>query len=217
MLIISFFGLIIERFLFRPFKAPHLHILGMIVSIGLILLIEGFGFVIFKPVERLVVSPLPGYLNIVGVNLSKQKAMVIISGVGLIVTLFLFVKWSRWGQAMRAVADDEGAAALQGINIDFTRMLAFCTGCALASVAGGLMAGGIVVHPAIGSAAVLKAFIVVVLGGLGSISGVALGGLILGFVESFGTFFVGYWVNLAIFSLLILLLIIRPQGLLGHE
>ena len=216
-LAVAILGLLIERFFFRPFKAPHLHNLGMIVSIGLILLIEGIGFSVFKPVERFVAPPLPGHLNIMAVRLPIQNAMAIIVGMILISGLFVFTKWGKWGQAMRAVADDEVAAALQGININFTRMLAFSIGCALAAIAGGVMAGGIVVHPGIGAAAILKAFIVVVLGGLGSIAGTVLGGLLLGFIESFGIFFLGYWINFIVFCLLILILLVRPKGLLGHD
>lgn len=216
-LAVALLGIIVERLLFRPFRAPEYHTLNMIISVGLIMLMEGIGFAIFKPVERVVNNPWPGSIEITSVVLPLQRVFIILGGIVIIVCLFAFVRWSKIGAAMRAVAEDEQAAALQGININSTRMTAFAIGCALAAIAGGLMATGIVVHPGIGMAAIFRAFIVVVLGGLGSIAGAALGGIILGLIESFGTYFIGYWATLISFLLLILILLVRPKGLLGHE
>jgi branched-chain amino acid transport system permease protein len=122
------------------------------------------------------------------------------------------------GIAIRAVAQDKEAAALQGVQVSRISSLSFGIGCALAGSAGALMAPIFSVSPFLGGEVILKAFLVVILGGMGSIPGAMLGGLVLGFIESFGSlFFTVPTVSAITFSLIILILIVRPQGLLGHD
>jgi branched-chain amino acid transport system permease protein len=142
----------------------------------------------------------------------------IIIALVLVLMLNLFLLRTRIGMAIRAVAQDKEAAALQGIQVSRISALSFGIGCALAGAAGVLMAPIFCVSPFLGGEVILKAFLVVILGGMGSIPGAMLGGLVLGFIESFGSlFFTVPTVSAITFSLIIIILIVRPQGLLGHE
>ena len=120
--------------------------------------------------------------------------------------------------AIRAVAQDKEAAALQGVSVDRISALTFGIGCGLAATAGALVAPIFGVNPSMGNEVILKAFLVVILGGMGSVPGAMLGGLVLGFVESFGClFFTVPTVMVLTFIIIIIILIVRPQGLLGHD
>jgi branched-chain amino acid transport system permease protein len=117
---------------------------------------------------------------------------------------------------MRAVAQDPDAAALQGVNIDAVSALGFGVGCALAGGAGGLLAPLFAVSPAMGALPVVKAFIIIIVGGMGSLPGAVLGGLLLGGVEGLGTLFMGSAaVNILGFLMVIVVLLVRPRGLVG--
>jgi branched-chain amino acid transport system permease protein len=153
-----------------------------------------------------------------GVVITKERLATIIIALVLVLMLNLFLLRTRIGMAIRAVAQDKEAAALQGIQVSRISALSFGIGCALAGAAGVLMAPIFCVSPFLGGEVILKAFLVVILGGMGSIPGAMLGGLVLGFIESFGSlFFTVPTVSAITFSLIIIILIVRPQGLLGHE
>jgi branched-chain amino acid transport system permease protein len=141
---------------------------------------------------------------------------VILTAVALIGGLYLFLKFTRTGQAMRAVAQDADAAALQGVNIELASALGFGIGCALAGAAGALLAPIFAVSPTMGALPVVKAFIIIIVGGMGSLPGAVLGGLLLGAVEGVGTLFMSSAaVNILGFLMVIAILLLRPRGLLG--
>jgi branched-chain amino acid transport system permease protein len=142
--------------------------------------------------------------------------VVSLTAIVLIVGLYLFLRLSRPGRAMRAVAQDPDAAALQGVNIDAVSALGFGVGCALAGGAGGLLAPLFAVSPAMGALPVVKAFIIIIVGGMGSLPGAVLGGLLLGGVEGLGALFMGSAaVNILGFLMVIVVLLVRPRGLVG--
>ena len=145
----------------------------------------------------------------------SERLMILGVAAPLIALLFLFVWRSKEGQAMRAVAQDREAAMLQGINVDWISALGMFIGSALAAAAG-LLLPIQVLTPAVGGPVVIKAFMVVILGGLGSIPGAVVGSLAFGALESFGTTFFGGYSSLAAFSAVMLILIFRPRGLLGR-
>jgi branched-chain amino acid transport system permease protein len=141
---------------------------------------------------------------------------VVLVAVGLIAVLYAFLQWTRMGRAMRAVAQDPDGAALQGVNIESISMGAFAIGCALAGSAGGLLAPIFAVSPTMGALPVIKAFIMIIVGGMGSLPGAILGGLLLGTVEGIGsTFFSSAAVEVLGFLMVIAVLLARPRGLLG--
>lgn len=190
---------------------------GFIISLGLVLLLQGLYLEIFGGLPRNVPTMIEGSVTILGASLTIQR--VIICGLSLVVTvvLFMFVKHTRLGMALRAMAEDHEAAMLQGIAYRRIAFYGFCIGSLLAAIAGCLIAPLTVVVPTMGSGYLIKAFMIVIIGGLGSIPGAIIASFIIALVESVG----GYlWdlstATLIIFALVIVLLLFRPQGLLGH-
>ena len=136
----------------------------------------------------------------------------------LLVALFLFIKYSKRGQAMLAISQDRDGAALQGINIDFVSALAMFLGCGLAAVAGGLIGSLFSISPTMGSFALMKGIACIILGGLGSLPGAVLGGFILGLVDGIlPSFTTTHVAGLVGFATIIVILFFRPQGIWGHE
>jgi branched-chain amino acid transport system permease protein len=136
----------------------------------------------------------------------------------LVLALYLFINKTKVGGAMRAIEQDKEAAALQGVNVHFVNALAFAVGFALAAASGALMAPIFKLDPMMGEQPLLKAFIIIILGGLGSIPGAILGGLMLGFVDSIVATALGVEpAFLLSFVFIILLLLFKPNGLFGYE
>ncbi|RLC93422.1 MAG: branched-chain amino acid ABC transporter permease [Chloroflexi bacterium] len=214
-LVVGVLGILLERVLFLPMQQAHLP--QVILSLGLAMALQGIASVAFGAGDRPVDGPFDTVLRFGGAAISMERLIIIPISVAIMIALFAFVKWTRTGQAMRAVAQDSDAAALQGIDVAFISCLAFGVGCALASAAGALIAPVFYVNPFMGGSVIMKAFIIICLGGMGSISGAAVGGLILGFVDSFGaTLFGNSVANIIGFALLIIILLVRPQGLFGR-
>jgi branched-chain amino acid transport system permease protein len=134
-----------------------------------------------------------------------------------IVGLILFVRYTKPGMAMRALAQDKEAACLQGVDIHKISTLGFAIGAALAGVAGGLLAPILMVYAGSGGAITLKSFIMMLIGGFGSVPGAIVGGLVLGFWEAVGyAILPGTVTYLIIFCAVMFLLILRPQGIMGR-
>lgn len=217
MILIAMLGMLIERLFFKPFRgdlAP-----SFIMSLGLVLILQTTALLGFGIDDKEVPTPsaFQGIIEFGGAVLSKERLLVILTSAVLIVALYLFVQWTRPGRAMRAVAQDGEAAALQGVSIDRISSLAMGIGCALAAAGGGLMASIFYVNPYIGAVPIMKAFVVIILGGLGSIPGTIVGGFIIGFVDSFITTYRSSPVAaMTVFGLLVIVLIFRPRGFFGH-
>jgi branched-chain amino acid transport system permease protein len=150
--------------------------------------------------------------------LPMSRLYVVAFSIAVLALLYLFLMHSKGGRALRAVVQDTEIASAQGIRSHLMYPLGFGIGVALAAVAGALMAPVFSVSPSIGSTPLLKAFIVVILGGLGSIPGAALASLLLGVVESgANTFMSSAMSDMLLFGFVILMLIFRPSGLLGKS
>jgi branched-chain amino acid transport system permease protein len=158
-----------------------------------------------------------GTQNILGVRLSVERLMIIPIAAALVAGLYLFINKTTIGAAMRAIEQDKEAAALQGVNVNIVNGLAFAVGFALAAAAGALIAPIFKLDPMMGEQPLLKAFIIIILGGLGSIPGAILGGLMLGLIDSVVATALGAEpAFLLSFVFIILLLLFRPAGLFGH-
>jgi len=214
MVIIAALGILVYRFFFRPFRDQHDP--SLVIALGIAMLIGGLSLLIFGEKDKSVSPVFSGVIKVLGATLSLERMMVILVSIVLMMALTLYIKFSRTGQAMRAVAQDREAAALQGIGVDSTFTLCMAISSALAGAAGALLAPLFFVNPFLGMHAVLKALIVVVIGGLGSIPGAIAGGLLLGFVESFGNTFLGDVTEILGFVIVMIVLLFRPQGLFGH-
>jgi branched-chain amino acid transport system permease protein len=213
---LSLLGILIERFLFRKFRGQIEP--SIIVAIGLILLLQTTAVVSFGSSEKNIPRLIPGILTAGGIRLSWDRVLAVLIGAGLVSALALFVKGTKIGQAMVAISQDTEAAALQGINVNRISSITMAIGCALAAIAGGLMGAIFSVEPFMGSFAISKGLAVIILGGLGSITGAVAGGLILGLIDGIVPLYYSTTVAYIVgFASIVIILIIRPKGLMGHE
>lgn len=210
-------GLLMERALFRPLRDNPLG--GLIASIGFLLILQtlvvlGFGV-------RMEHIPPPTQEKIVlweGVILTWQRLYVILATVLLLGALWAFLRRSKFGWALRACAQDPEAAALQGISMNHTARLALFIGAALAGVAGALTAPLISPTPYIGHSVIVTAFIVIIVGGLGSLEGAVIAAILYAFVHTFvTTFYDGVIANIVGLSLMLIVLVTKPTGLFGAQ
>lgn len=204
-------GSIIERFLYHRYWGQVLPCL--VVAVGVTQILQNGSLIVFGITERSIDSIFPGVISIFGLRFSFERLMVIVIATGLIISLMIFLKTTKAGQAMRAVAQDYDAAALQGVKCKQITMLAMFIGCGLAAIAGGIIAPVFAIHAYMGEPLLIKAFLIIILGGMGSIPGAILAGLLVGFMESFGMTYIGYYSQVLLFVFVILVLIIRPTGL----
>lgn len=213
-LLVGAAGILAERVVFRHLRGKTLN--AFIVSLGLLWVLQASAQLSFGVLDKAVPSAVSGIVRVGGVIVSKERLMVIVTAMALIGCLYVFLKFTRLGHAMRAAAQDADAAALQGVNIELVSMLGFGIGCALAGASGALLAPVFAVSPTMGSLPVIKAFIIIIVGGMGSLPGAVLGGLLLGAVEGVGTLFLSSAaVNMLGFLMVITVLLVRPRGLLG--
>lgn len=214
---VGMLGLAMERGLFRPLRTNPLG--GLIASIGLLLILQalvtiGFGVRMehIPPPSRESVA-LPGVAD---VSISLQRIYVIIAAVVLLSGLWVFLTKTRFGWALRACAQDPEAAMLQGISLNHTARIAMFIGTALAGVAGALTAPLVRTYPYMGHSVIVTAFIIIIVGGLGSLEGAVLAAIIYAFVHTFVTTFSdGVIADIVGLSLMLVVLIVRPNGLFG--
>jgi branched-chain amino acid transport system permease protein len=212
--VVGLAGAVAERLIFRHLRGKTLN--AFIVSLGLLWVMQAVAQIAFGIQDKAVPSAFSGVLRMGGVFISYERLAVTLCAVVLIVALYAFLEWTKTGRAMRATAQDADGAALQGVNIELVSMLGFALGCALAGASGALLAPIFSVGPWMGALPVVKAFIIIIVGGMGSLPGAVLGGLMLGIVEGVGTlFFSSAAVNMLGFLLVIAVLLLRPRGLLG--
>ena len=214
-------GVAIERFAYRPLRdAPR--IAPLITAIGISFFLESSALLLFGAQFRVYnTSDFMSFssgIQIGSVSIDSVQIMVLVLGLALMVGLRQLVSRTRLGKQMRAVAADREAAEMLGINVNFTIVATFFLGSALAGVAG-VMAGLLFnqVTNTIGFIAGLKAFTAAVVGGIGSIPGAMLGGLLIGLAEAFVTGYISStYSNLIVFGILIVVMLVRPSGLLGQ-
>jgi branched-chain amino acid transport system permease protein len=214
-------GVAIERFAYRPLRdAPR--IAPLITAIGVSFFLESSALLLFGAQYRVYNTAdfisLSSGIQIGSVTIDSVQILVLVLGLVLMVGLQLLVNRTRLGRQMRAVAADREAAEMLGINVNFVITATFFLGSALAGVAG--IMGGLLfnqVTSTIGFIAGLKAFTAAVVGGIGSIPGAMLGGLVIGLAESFVTGYISStYSNLIVFGILIAVMLVRPSGLLGR-
>jgi branched-chain amino acid transport system permease protein len=213
--IIGLFGFLLEKGLFRPFRGDLLP--GLIVSFGLSAVLQMGAAVSFGALDRNVSTVFPGISQFLGASLANERIAIMLIGLLLIFGLHLFIQRTKIGLAMRAVVQDRQASELYGINFPAISSTGFAVGAALAAAAGVLLVPATYVSPFVGSGYVMKAFIIIIIGGLGSIPGVLVAGAILGLIESFGSHFFNLpTATMISFLLMIAILLIRPSGLMGR-
>ncbi|MDD5702301.1 MAG: branched-chain amino acid ABC transporter permease [Dehalococcoidales bacterium] len=214
--LVGLLGVFLERFFLRRFRG---NIEGSIIcTVAFIIILQTAVVAIAGQNYKSISNPIEGVLVIFGARLSWERLMVIVVSVVLVVALLYFINRSRIGQAMVAVSEDKEGAALMGINVNRISALAMFLGCGLAAAAGGLIGAMFNMDPYMGGFALNKGIAVIILGGLGSISGAIIGGLILGLIDGMVTPYLS--IQLASITgliIVILILLFRPKGLLGHD
>lgn len=212
-------SLVFERLVFRLFYQKMFQ--SMIALLGLDMAISFTALLIWNPYERSVPTPLDGVLEVGGLIVPEDKLVIAAVAATALAGFWIFTRFTRHGLALRAASQDIEIAEAQGVDTVRLYRLAFLIAIFMAALAGGFYAQTYSLSPTMGERPLLMAFVVVILGGMGSIPGVALGGLLLGFSESIlSTFYGAATATFASFGVVFLLLVFRPWGLLGtpeHE
>jgi len=207
-------GYLSERFLFR--RTLQKPVSGFIVSLGLIVVLQNAFAKFWSPFPVIVAPPLTTVWTVAGITIVAQQVLVVCLAVVTLGILFGVIRYTRFGQALRACAEDRQMAQLLGIPIVLIISGAFVIGTAVAGIAGVLLGMQVPVTPFVGSSFVIKGFTVALVGGLGSIPGAVVGALVLAGIESYAS---GYlpteWTDVYAFGLMILVLLVRPSGILG--
>lgn len=207
--------IIIERIVFRPnYGKSELNIL--LVSIGLMIIIENVALAAFGTDMHNITFPFKGTIAVKALNITitYQKLFILLITMAAIVSLNAIIGKTSLGKAMRATSQDKDAAHLMGIDVNRIFAVSFAISGSLAAVAGALLGSLFGVEPFMGSSLMLKAFAIVIFGGLGSVVGAIYGGLILGVSEVLGAFLISTAYKDSIsFLLIIIILLVRPSGL----
>ena len=219
-------GMVIERLAYKPLRqAPSLAVL--ITAIGVSYLLQNGAQILWGAATQTftpIISPTnaagePNALQLFGgqLSISYVALLSIVVCLVVMVSLTLFTGRTKLGKAMRACSEDKGAAQLMGINVDSTISMTFAIGSALAAVAGVLMCSAYpILSPTTGSLPGIRAFTAAVFGGIGSIPGAFLGGILLGIIETFAKAYISTDLSDAVvFAVLIIVLLVKPAGLLG--
>jgi len=209
-------GLLMERALFRPLRENPLG--GLIASIGFLLILQTLAVLGFGRRMGHVPPSTQGKFEIFGAILTYQRLFVIVVAILLLAALWAFLKRSKFGWALRACAQDAEAASLQGISMNQTARIAMFIGAALAGVAGALTAPLVSPTPYIGHSIIVTAFIIIIVGGIGSLEGAVIAAVLYAFVHTFvTTFFDGVVANIVGLALMLAVLVVRPTGLFGAK
>lgn len=210
-------GAIVQLILFRPLHGKNI-LYSLAVSMGLVFIISSGGLLTFGTVVRGIPSVVTGGVMVLGAFVAYERLVISLFSAVLILALWFFLQRTSMGMAMRAVSEDPEVSALQGINARRIHWIAFGLGSALAAVAGSLMGTLLSIVPSMGFLATVKAFMIVILGGLGSVPGALIGGLIIGFIDSFVTTLISADVAYIIgFVTIFVILVFKPSGLFGQE
>jgi branched-chain amino acid transport system permease protein len=215
-LTVGILGMAVERIVFRPFRGNELN--GMIAALGLAIAIQNTALLAWGADPRPMPSVVTGAVMLGPLIFPLSRLYVIVAAIIIVAIFYVIITYSRMGRAMRAVAQDTEIALVQGISVERIYPYAFGISVALAALAGALMGPVFGVSAAVGLPPMIKAFIVVIIGGLGSVPGAVLGGLLLGLVESVASTFLGATMaDFLLLGLVMLILIFRPWGLMGQR
>jgi len=212
---LALIGVAIERGVFRPLQGRLRN--QVIASLGLILALENLAVAIWGPNALQLKVPAGERLIALGELRFPLQHLMIIGVTALVVAaMFVFLKWSRFGTALRATSQDRNAAMVVGIPVERMDMASFALGTALAALGGALVGPLFLVFPQMGDAPMVKGLAGILLGGMGSVPGAVIGGLLIGVTESVSTLFLptDYRDSIA-FAMMVLILLVRPSGLFG--
>lgn len=215
-------GVLIETVAYKPLLNASSSLAVLITAIGVSYLLQNIALLIFGANTKSFTSvvSIPSLILADGqLTITGETIATILSGIIIMMVLTLFIQKTKPGQAMRAVSEDKGAARLMGINVNGTIALTFAIGSALAAIAGVLLCSAYpTLTPYTGSMPGIKAFVAAVFGGIGSIPGAFIGGILLGVIEIFGKAYISsQMADAIVFGVLIIVLIVKPTGILGKN
>ncbi len=215
--VIFAFGAVLQIVLFRPLQGRNM-LYSLAVSLGLVLIIPSLGQILFGTITKGIPDAVSGGILIGTAFLSYERIVISAVSIGLIVSLWAFLRFTVTGLAIRAVAEDSETASLQGIRDRRIHWIAFGLGSGMAAIAGCMMGTLLSIVPTMGFLATIKAFMIVIMGGLGSIPGALVGGLILGMIDSVVTTTISADIAIILsFVVIFFILVFRPSGLFGQD
>ncbi len=214
---LAFMGIVVERLVFRPLRhQPAIN--SFISAVGALVVLENGVVALWGPQGKRIPNPYPDPVEWLGITMTQQRLLLILVTLALIFLLQLFIKKTTLGSTIEAVAQDREGAQLVGINVNRVSSLTFAISTAMAAVAASLVAPIFMISPSMGVLVGMKAFVIVILGGLGSIPGAIVGGMILGLIEALGGGYLSAaYKDVFAFGALILILTIKPTGLFGRD
>ena len=215
-------GMTIEKIAYKPLRKANSPLAVLITAIGVSYLLQNLALLIFGANAKSfssVVSMEPVKLAEGQINITGETIVTIVCCLVIMAGLMFFINKTKAGQAMLAVSEDKGAAQLMGINVNGTIALTFAIGSALAAIAGVLLCSAYpTLTPYTGSMPGIKAFVAAVFGGIGSIPGAFIGGILLGVIEIFSKAYISsQMADAIVFAVLIVVLLVKPTGLLGKN
>ena len=210
-------GMLIERLAYRPVRdAPHIN--AFIIALGLTMMLEGGNLLLFGADQVIIQTPYQQVFNFGGIFVAQLRMVVIVTAVTLVAVVTLLLLKTKTGKSVRAVAQNRHAAVLMGVNVNFVSSVVFAISSALGVAAGALIGALLALAPGVGESFAVKGFAVLILGGLGSLPGAILGGLVLGVSESLAAGFLSSaYKDVISFLIMILVLLVMPQGLMGKK
>lgn len=218
MAVLFIIGYVLQRVVINR-VIPYGVFMTLVLTFGLSLFFIDIALILFSGDYRSVTPDYAGAgMRLAGVVVPYQRLAIFVISLLLVYGLHLFLGRTKTGRAVRATALNRESAQLVGVNIASIYAVTFGIGAAMAGAAGSLLAMTITITPVLGNAFIAKAFVVATLGGLGSIQGAMVGGLVLGLAESLGASLIGPSYQQAIgFGILVLVLVLRPQGIMGKQ
>jgi branched-chain amino acid transport system permease protein len=218
-LVVMLIGCITEKCLISPvIDKPGWDVNPLVITLGISIFLQNFALKVWGERFRNVPYFDSNVYEFLGIRISGQRLIILAVAIIVIMAFMMFLKKTRIGWSLRATAQDREAATLTGIDIKAIYMWTFGLSVALASLAGAMLAPIYSVNPWMGNSLVIKAFVVCVLGGLGSLEGAILAGFALGIAESLGVmFWTSEWKDVISYSLFVIVLWVRPSGLFGEK
>jgi branched-chain amino acid transport system permease protein len=219
LVLLALLGVVLYWILVRPFiTRPGADLVVIITTLAGATFLQNGAQEVFGPRYKQLDRVLKGQVELLNTAVGLQELLIIVATPTVLLALAYFLRRTKLGLAVRAVEQNHDSALLVGVNVGRVYPLVFAVSAALAALAGIMLGGLFFITPVMGSDPLLRAFIVVVFGGLGSLPGTVVGAYVIGLIEAIAVFFVGlYWAPVVLFIVLILVMILRPTGLMGGQ